>query len=349
MICRFNEVKQNIINWDERSSQFYDLLSKYRKNNGNHDVLVPSSGGKDSSYTAYLLKYKYDKTSLHNLGSKYITEVGRHNLESLTSIGGLDSILYTLCKLHRHLTKLAFSNLCHPFQPFIHGQKVIGPKLAAKFGISLVVYGENQAEYGNPVENNEDPFMDFEFFSTDNPAKMKFGGISVEEIIDNTDYSYNEFSSYIPLSKDEIKKHSIKMTYLGYFEKWDPQSIYYFVSEKTGFKPAPERSEGTYSRYTEIDDKIIPFHFYTTFIKFGIGRATYDACQEIRNGHIDRSEAIQLVRKYDGEFPNKWLSDFLEYVGINEDEFHETIDKNRSPHLWEKNSSGLSLKNTNII
>jgi N-acetyl sugar amidotransferase len=344
--CRFNEIKQSVINWDERSSQFYDMLSEYRRSDGTHDVLVPSSGGKDSSYTAYLLKYKYDMNPLCiTWAPNMFTEVGRHNLESLTQEAGLDSILYTPNgKLHRYLTKLAFTNLCHPFQPFIHGQKVIGPKLAAKFGINLVVYGENQAEYGNPMENNENAFMDFEFFSSEEPKKMKFGGISVSEILKTTNFSYNDFASYIPLSKREITSNSIKMTYLGYFEKWDPQSIYYFVSENTGFKPASERSEGTYSRYTEIDDKIVPFHFYTTFIKFGIGRATYDACQEIRNGHIDRTEAIQLVRKYDGEFPQKWFPEFLEYIGVCEDEFHDIINKNRSPHLWEKSAQGYHLK-----
>ena len=344
--CRFNDLKINAIDWDARSSQLYDLLSKYRKNDGTHDVLVPSSGGKDSSYTAFLLKHKYDMNPLCvTWAPNMFTDVGRHNLESLNSKGGLDSILYTPNgRLHRYLTKIAFTNLCHPVQPFIHGQKVIGPKLAAKFNISLVVYGENQAEYGNPIENNDNPFMDFEFFSSEEPRKMKFGGKSVAEIIDETDFTFEDFSSYIPLSEDEISAKSIKMTYLGYFEKWDPQSIYYFVSENTGFKPALERSEGTYSRYTEIDDKIVPFHFYTTFIKFGIGRATYDACQEIRNGHIDRAEAIQLVRKYDGEFPQKWLLDFLEYTSLSEDEFKEVIDRNRSPHLWEKSTQGYHLK-----
>ena len=344
--CRFNDLKTNVIDWGQRSEQLYQLLSKYRKNDGTHDVLVPSSGGKDSSYTAYLLKHKYDMNPLCvTWAPNMFTDVGRHNLDTLTSTAGLDSVIYTPNgKLHRYLTKLSFTNLCHPFQPFIHGQKVIGPKLAAKFGINLVMYGENQAEYGNPIENNENPFMDFSFFSTESPRKMLFGGISVDEIIGNSDFTYGDFASYIPLHSQEISSKSIEMTYLGYFEKWDPQSIYYFVSENTGFKPAPERSEGTYSRYTEIDDKIVPFHFYTTFIKFGIGRATYDACQEIRNGHIDRDEAIALVHKYDGEFPKKWLSDFLSYVDITEDVFNQIIDKNRSPHLWEKSADGYRLK-----
>ena len=110
--CRYNEIKQNEINWEQRSSQLYDMLSVYRRNDGTHDVLVPSSGGKDSSYTAFLLKYKYDMNPLCiTWAPNMFTEVGRHNLESLTSIGGLDSIVYTPNgKLHRYLTKLAFSN-----------------------------------------------------------------------------------------------------------------------------------------------------------------------------------------------------------------------------------------------
>jgi len=40
-----------------------------------------------------------------------------------------------------------------------------------------------------------------------------------------------------------------------------------------------------------------------TSIKFGIGRATYDTAQEIRNGDITREEGIALVRRFVGEFP----------------------------------------------
>jgi hypothetical protein len=78
------------------------------------------------------------------------------------------------------------------------------------------------------------------------------------------------------------------------------------------------------------------FHYYTTLIKFGIGRATYDAAQEIRNGKITREEGVHLVHKYDQEFPQKYFKEFLEYIDISEEEFFETVDKFRSPHLWEQ-------------
>ena len=52
------------------------------------------------------------------------------------------------------------------------------------------------------------------------------------------------------------------------------------------------------------------------FIKFGIGRATYDA-SEIRNNKY-KEEGVALVQKYDHEFPDKYLLDFLEYLDLDE-------------------------------
>ena len=54
--------------------------------------------------------------------------------------------------------------------------------------------------------------------------------------------------------------------------------------------PNQERTEGTYSKYSSIDDKIDNFHFFTTYIKFGIGRATYDAAQEIRQKKLQETK-----------------------------------------------------------
>ena len=83
-----------------------------------------------------------------------------------------------------------------------------------------------------------------------------------------------------------------------------------------------------------LDDKIDGFHYYTTFIKFGIGRATYEAAQEIRNRHITREEGVALVHRYDGEFPKKYFNEFLEYIDIGEHQFWETVNSFRSPHIW---------------
>ena len=336
--CNFAEEKNTKINWDLRENKLSKLLDKYRRSDGGYDVVIPGSGGKDSAYTSHLLKYKYGMNPLTVTWAPHLyTEIGWKNFTNWTHIGGLDNILFTPNgKLHRYLTKQAFINLLHPFQPFIVGQRIIGPAMAAKFGIKLVMYGENQAEYGNNLDENKIPVMENSFFSTTNPKDITLGGKSLDEILYDSNFSLKDFTPYIPPNLDELIQRQIEVHYLGYYVKWDPQECYYYAFENTGFEANSERTEGTYSKYSSIDDKIDMFHYYTTLIKFGIGRATYDAAQEIRNGKITREEGVNLVRKYDEEFPKKYFKDFLDYIGISEDLFYETVDKFRSPHLWAK-------------
>ena len=81
-------------------------------------------------------------------------------------------------------------------------------------------------------------------------------------------------------------------------------------------------------------------------MKFGIGRAPYDAAQEIRNDHITREEGEALVDRFDGEFPKKYYQEMLRYMCISEDAFWQTIDVARSPHLWKKTPEGWQLRHT---
>ena len=344
--CEYSELKSNI-NWELREKDLLKLLSKYRKNNG-YDCIVPGSGGKDSAFTAHILKYKYGMNPLTVTWAPHLyTNIGWENFTNWMHKGGLDNILFTPNgKLHRYLTKLAFVNLLHPFQPFIIGQRMIGPKIAEKFNIPLVIYGENQAEYGNKIEENKNPLMDVSFFSSDNEKDLTFGGLKLKEILKNTDFKINDFDPYLPLNFNTIKENKIKVAYLGYFLKWDPQECFYYASKNTGFVPNTERTEGSYSKYSSIDDKIDPFHYYTTYIKFGIGRATYDASQEIRNNKIDREEGIGLVKTYDHEFPEKYFRDFLNYIDVSKDKFFKITSNFRSPHLWSKSKNKWKLKST---
>ena len=179
------------------------------------------------------------------------------------------------------------------------------------------MYGENQAEYGNTIDENKDPKMDNNFFSSDDIDNITLGGEKIKDIIEKYDFNLGDFKPYIPLTSKEIEESNIEVHYLGYYLKWDPQECFYYAVQNTGFKPNTERTQGSYSKYSSIDDKIDAFHYFTTYIKFGIGRATYDAAQEIRNDKITREEGIQLVKKYDSEFPDKYFKEFLKslYIG----------------------------------
>ena len=349
--CLYHEQKERDINWIEREKKLKELLSQYKSNDGTYDVIVPGSGGKDSAFTSHILKYKYGMNPLTVTWAPHLyTDIGWKNMQNWSHEGGLDNVLYTPNgKLHKLMTKNAFHNLMHPFQPFIIGQRIIGPSFAEKFGVKLVMYGENQAEYGNAIEENTNPIMNMNFFSEDDPLKMKFGGVTMEDYIKKFGFKYGDFQPYIPPIKDNLIKKGIEVHYLGYYLKWDPQECYYYAVENTGFQANHERTEGTYSKYSSIDDKIDPFHYFTTLIKFGIGRCTYDAAQEVRNDKITRDEAAYLVNKYDMEFPKKYFKEFLNYIDTSETEFWKSVEKFRSKHLWKKDKNGVWKLRHNIM
>ena len=345
--CIFADRKENDIDWVRREKKLIKLCDKYRSKSGFYDCVVPGSGGKDSGYVSHVLKYKYGMNPLTVTWSPHLyTEEGWQNMTSWIHKGGFDNVLFTPNgKVHALLTRLAFENLLHPFQPFIIGQKNIAPKMALMYKIPLIFYGENQAEYGNKIEENDKPTMSDEFFAHDvNLNNLFLGGVSAKELIDKHKISSSDLNPYLPAKRVEIKKQKVQVHYLSYYIRWDPQECYYYASENTGFVPNSERTEGSYSKYSSIDDKIDPFHYYTTLIKFGIGRATYDASQEIRNYKITREEGVALVHRFDQEFPRKYFREFLEYINISEENFWNIINSGRSPHLWGKRGSQWYLK-----
>jgi hypothetical protein len=235
-------------------------------------------------------------------------------------------------------------NLLHPFQPFIIGQRIIGPSMAKRFGVQLVMYGENQAEYGNSIQENENALMNMDFFSKEDSKNLLFGGRNLNDYLADGRFSIGDFAPYIAPDKEDLIRAGVEVHYLGFYLKWDPQECYYYAVDNTGFESNPVRTEGTYSKYSSIDDKIDPFHYFTTLVKFGLGRCSYDASQEVRNGKITREEAVYLVKKYDQEFPAMYFKEFLEYISISEEEFWDTIEKFRSQHLWTMDGNSWKLK-----
>lgn len=338
--CRNADVK-NTTDWEDREKQLIELLDQYRRTDGGYDCLVPGSGGKDSAYQAHILKYKYNMNPLTVTWPPILyTDYGYKNFKSWID-SGFDNLSFNRNgKVMKLLTKLSIENLLHPFQTFMLGQKNMAPKLALKYDIPLIFYGENEAEYGNPIADNTTSLRSSSYHSYDKLDEIYLGGVSIKQLKEDYHVSKHDLLGFLPAQEEELKKAKMEVHYLGYYLKWTPQEAYYYAVEHTGFKARPFRTQGTYSKYNSIDDKIDDLHYYTTYIKFGIGRATYDASQEIRNNHINREEGVALVNKFDGEFPDKYFDEIMDYLEIKPEEFMELCDKFRSPHLWVKDGNG---------
>ena len=175
--------------------------------------------------------------------------------------------------------------------------------------------------------------------------------MEISQILESFSLDKNALNLYLPSSSHNNINSKIEVHYLGYYIKWHPQNLYYHSVKNFDFEPCPHRNPGTFSKYASLDDKLDDLHYYTTYIKFGIGRATHDASQEIRNNDITRSEAINIVEKFDGEYPRRFIPELMKYLSLpekdfpgasklfeqpimDEEYFIKLCDTFRSPHIW---------------
>lgn len=334
--CNYAAYKREKVDWVGRERELIDLCNRYRKANGEYDVIVPCSGGKDGGFVAHQLKYRYGMNPLTVTWAPLLpTDIGRQNLDAFIG-SGFDHILGTPNpKTTRKLTRLAFKELGDPFQPFIYGQTNFPLHMAVKHNVSLIMYGENgEVEYGGDMKNAFRPDREIQ-----DHDKHYFSGLPPEFWIEHG-LSMADIRPFMAPPYETVVRNNTQIHFFGYYKFWDPQENFYYCQENTGFTPNTERSEGTYSKYASLDDRIDGFHYWLGFIKFGIGRTTSDTAHEIRDGKITRDEGVALVRKYDGEFPKKHFADFLSYCEVEEDEFWEVVDSWRSEHIWSRNDGG---------
>jgi len=329
------------IDWKKREQELQDLCNKYRSKDNSFDCIVPGSAGKDSSIVTHQLKYKYGMRPLAVTWAPFIySAAGYQNYFNFIQSGFDGVIAYPNGILHRKLARIAFELKGDPWEPFAFGQKAFAMQLAAKFRIPLVFYGENgEVEYGGSFKNVNKAFEDpsdweeLYYKGTGLQVLLQEGlkmGIFTEEELKQANF---EFYQAPPLK--EIQELKLQMHWFSYYKLWVPQEHFYYAAKHTGFEANVERTQGTYTKFVSLDDRLDPFHWITAYMKFGYGRATREACTDIRCGHITREEGVALVHRYDHEFPEDMFPEFLDYLDITEDHFWKVMDHYRRLNVWE--------------
>jgi hypothetical protein len=276
------------------------------------------------------------------------TEIGRTNLESFVH-SGFDNLSATPNGLlHRKLSLLSAVCVGDNFLPFIWGQVSFAFHIAVSLNIPLIFFGENgEAEYGGSSEVEQLPGMPLERWS-----ENYWKGVTAKDLVSfgeeigfiDPDEARTMSRFYVPPDLHNTKSVPEHYWY-GFFTNWRPQDNYYYASRATGFIANPQgRSEGTYSKYASLDDRLDGIHYLFGLLKFGLGRASSDAAHEIREGLITRAEGVSLVQRYDLEFPTRNYEFALRYLNLSPEQFTLVCDKFRTKHLWEKSQSGWGLR-----
>jgi N-acetyl sugar amidotransferase len=325
--CRFWESTESV-DWESRYNELRDLLHRHRRSSG-YDVIVPSSGGKDSAMVAHRLKHEYGMRPLCVKFAPFMyTDIGRRNWEATGD--RFDTLEARPAGLfHRKLARLCFEYLGDPFQPFVYGQLAFPMRIAFELGVHLVMYGENgEAYYGGDTSASNKPRWQQEdwdrvYLKGAGLREVMQLGLGLGAITPQEARDASEFYK-MPGALPTPEFH-----WWSYYRDWHPMENFYYAQEHMGFDPNPERSEGTYTKMSSLDDKLDGLHYFMAFVKFGIGRATSDAAQQIRAGDITREEGLALVKRYDGEMPTKYLPECLDYLGMDEGQLERVIARFR--------------------
>jgi N-acetyl sugar amidotransferase len=348
--CVFHQYKNKFIDWDKREKELSALCDKHRKDDGTWDVIVPSSGGKDSSYVSYILKEKYGMNPLTVTWAPAIpTNIGQENLFNM-AYTGQDNILFTPNGIvHRKLSKASLIEFGDNFIPFAYGQINVPLQCALRFNIPFVMYGENgDLEYGGSVRDYDRPTLRISTTTIEDkftglPTPAAASDLAKENWLPEG-VKIEDLKLYLPPLKKELDRIKIKEYYFSYYENWKPEEHVDIAKKHCGYKINEKRTEGTYTNFASLDDKLDGFHYYLMFIKQGIGRTTSDTAHQVRQEIITRDEGVELVTNYDGEFPSKHLDLFLDYMEMNMDELNQVFDKYRRPIVWEREKEEWKLR-----
>ena len=340
--CRNAEEKQKI-DWMAREQEFLQLIDPLRGRPGMpYDCVVPWSGGKDSSSIAYKLKFDYGLNPLLVTYSPMIpNEIGHHNREEMVRLG-FDHVFFRANqKVLRHLAKRFFVERGNPKVAWDAGINAVPVQVAVNYGIPVVFYAEHgESEYGGRVLSEEHKrTRDFteviENYVGDDPRNWVGGVVSERDLA---------LYTYPPL--DKVAAVGVKAYYYGYFFRWSMYENYMFIKDKINFKTNVKgRTDGTFTNFDSLDDKIDNLYYYMQFIKFGFGRAVRDASRMIQNGHMSREEGLDLARKYDDEFCFEHFDEVIEYLDLSVSEFRATVDRHRNPEVWRKEGTRWILRN----
>lgn len=337
--CQASEQKSNSlegIDWVQREAMFDEMVRKAKEKNAPYyDVMVPVSGGKDSITQVHRM-LKHDVRILAvNVDYGIKTDIGHYNLSLVPEMGANLFIYRPELNLHKKLIRIGYEAYGDPdllSHTMLHAAPL---HVAIKFQVPLVLLGENSAfEYGGTDDLAQLNQINRAWFS----KYAANSGMDAKYVSDKYDIPMDKLGMYdFP---DELEESATETIFSSFYFPWDSED-HFEIAKRYGFKALDGPREGTYRTYVGIDEKINRIHQYFKVLKFGYGRCTDHACEDIRGGRISRDDGKKLVRKFDLEpLSDEYISDFCDFVDMPVSKFNEVMEANRNPDIWKRNDAG---------
>ena len=330
------EVEKKSIDWNKRFQELQKIADWAKSVSSTYDCVIGVSGGKDSTFQAITARDRLGlRCLLVNAAPDVITDLGKKNLENLKQLGFDIISLKPNPKIYKKLIKRDFYKYLNPVKITEYSLWSSAFIIADKFDIPLVIQGENPSLTLGVSETGlkkDDNALDADLQNTLKSGWAEYceiDGISEEDLF------------FFHYDKQNLIKKNIRAIWIQYYLKeWSMRANADFA-KKYGLEEKDESFDlheiGTYLRFNQLDSDLAPLNQMLKFIKFGFGITMDNVCYDIRENILSRSEAIKLVKEYDGQCSENYIQNFCDYVSISEDEFWSTVEKFRGP-MWIRNS-----------
>lgn len=329
-VCRQIEQKKEKIDWNAREKEFLKLISSY-KGKGTYDCIVPFSGGKDSTFTAYALAVKYKlKPLIVTFDHGFLRPQTLQNNERVIKKLGVDYLkfrpswqLVKKLMLESLIRKGDFCWHCHT------GIYAYPMQIAIKFNVPLIIWGEPSAEYTA-------------YYSYDNAEEVderRFNrfvnlGITAEDMVGMLDstVTMRDLEPFIYPKLKDLRAIGYRSVCLGSYIPWDTRKQAEIILKELGWQGNKVEGVPEEYYYEKVECQMQGIRDYIKYIKRGFSRPTHLTSIDIRNGKKSRDEALEIIKKYEGHKPAS-LAVFLKRLGISEEQFNTIVLKHPvAPH-----------------
>ena len=329
--CASHARVKTAVDWEQRRGAFEAVVANAQRRSHGYDCVIPVSGGKDSTWQVVkCLEYGLNPLAV-TWKTPARTEVGARNLRNLVNLG-VDHIDYQVNpQVERKFMLQALERYGSTAIPMHLALFNIPLKIAVRFDIPLVVWGENSAfEYSGTGEESRG-------FRLDGRWLWKYGvthGTTARDWV-GAELTEKELTPYFGPTDDELDAKGVLAVFLGYYFPWDPATSLE-VARAHGFETRREGAKTGYYDYADIDDDFISIHHFLKWHKFGFTRTYDNLALEIRNGRMTRDQAIHILRERGDETPHEDIEKFCTFTGISRERFEAIAEKFRNRDIWSR-------------
>jgi hypothetical protein len=307
-----------------------ELLSLLNRHDGR--CIVPSSGGKDSTYQVMTLLALGADVTVVTATTCHLTPIGRANIDNLARYARTIEVSpnkTVRAKLNRLGLEMV-GDISWPEHAAIFSTPF---RMSQALGIPLLFYGENpQDQYGGPLGSGEAQRLTARW-------RSEFGGflgLRPDDFVGLEGITDADMDDYRFPTDSVAEAH-----FLGQYLPWDSHrnaevaiaAGMKVCRESLGLGLMVERPpcEANWWKAENLDNAQTGLHDHLMFKKFGFGRGCQQISCDVRAGLVSRLDALDWLKHHDGKYPTRYAGVFeyevLDRIGMTRARLDELIER----------------------